>query len=213
VIYGWHFVQADRTLAHSGEPVEVGRTYRVEPPLKLCERGLHGSLRLIDALGYARSSVLTRCSFSGEIIHGDDKLVASERTVLWMGDIAPILHEGACVFAEQALRLIPNPAPRSVAAIAAKRAWLRGEITGEELAAARAAARDAAWDAAGDVSLDAAGDAARDAAWDAARAAAWAATRDAARAAARAAQNDWLECAVREFAGVDSALSGEEGKR
>jgi hypothetical protein len=35
------------------------------------------------------------------------------------------------------------------------------------------------------------------------RAAARDAARDAARAAARDAQNDWLECAVREFAGVD----------
>src|SRR5690606_19438819 len=88
---------------------------------------------------------------------------------------AAILHEFACWCAEQVLPLYEAQYPgdaRPRDAIAAKRAWLRGEITDEQLSAAR----DAAWDAA----RDAARAAARDAAWDAARAAA----RDAARAAA-----------------------------
>ena len=59
------------------------------------------------------------------------------------------LHEFACVCAERALRRVENPDPRSVAAIEAKRAWMKGEISDAELAAARAAAwaseRDAAW--------------------------------------------------------------------
>jgi hypothetical protein len=104
---------------------------------------------------------------------------------------APILHEFACRCAENALKLIDNPDPRSVAAIEAKRKWLRGEITDEELAAARDAARAAAWAAAWaaacDAACDAARDAARAAACDAARDAARAAARDAARAAAWAA--------------------------
>jgi len=57
---------------------------------------------------------------------------------------APTLHEFACRCAERALALIDNPDPRSVAAIATKRAWLRGEATNAELAAAEAAARAAA---------------------------------------------------------------------
>ena len=79
---------------------------------------------------------------------------------------APLLHEFACRCAEQALRLVEQPDPRSIAAINAKRAWLRGEIDDEKLAAAWAAAQAAA----------------RDAAWDSARAAAWAAARAAAQA-------------------------------
>lgn len=70
---------------------------------------------------------------------------------------APILHEFACRCAEYALSFVDNPDPRSIAAIDAKRKWLRGEITDMELRAAR----DAAWDAAGA------------AAWAAARVAAW----------------------------------------
>jgi hypothetical protein len=183
--------------------VTVGLSLTVAPPIVLCERGLHGSERLIDALGYASSSILTRCSYSGEIVRGDDKLAASERTVVWVGNIGQILHEAACHFAEVALRGVKNPDPRSIAAIAAKRAFMQGEITAEELSAARSAARSAAWSAA------ARSAAAWSAAWSAAESAAWSA-ESAARLAARSAesaawsaQNNWLECAVRHFAGVD----------
>lgn len=100
---------------------------------------------------------------------------------------APILHEFACRCAEYALSFVDNPDPRSIAAIEAKRKWLRGEITDVELRAAWATA----WDAAGDAAGDAARAAARAAAWAVARAvardAAWAVARDAANAAASAA--------------------------
>ena len=65
---------------------------------------------------------------------------------------AEALYEFACRVAEHALMKERKdgrePDPRSWAAIAAKRKWLRGEITEEELSAAWAAARDAARDAA-----------------------------------------------------------------
>ena len=78
---------------------------------------------------------------------------------------APILHEFACRCAEYALSFVESPDPRSIAAIEAKRKWLRGEITDAELYAARVAAQDAACAAA----WAAARVAACDAAWDAAR--------------------------------------------
>ena len=91
---------------------------------------------------------------------------------------APVLHEYACRCAEYALTFVREPDSRSIAAIEAKRKWLRGEISNDDLTAARAAA----WAAACDAACDAAW-----AAWDAA---AWAACNattaayDAARAAA-----------------------------
>lgn len=108
---------------------------------------------------------------------------------------APILHEFACRCAEYALSFMDNPDPRSIAAIEAKRKWLRGEITDMELrvardaarAAARDAARAAAWAVAWAAAWAAAWYAARDAAWAAASAAADAAAWDAADAAASAA--------------------------
>ena len=121
---------------------------------------------------------------------------------------APILHEFACRCAEYALSFVDNPDPRSIAAIEAKRKWLRGEIKDEELRAAWAAARAAAWDAARAAARAAAmaatWDAVRDSAWDsagaAARAAAMAATWDAAGAAAWAAARAATWDAVRDSA-------------
>lgn len=66
----------------------------------------------------------------------------------------PILHEFACRCAENALALVDNPDPHSVAAIAAKRAWLRGEINNKQLGAAWAAASDAASDAASGAQIE-----------------------------------------------------------
>ena len=101
---------------------------------------------------------------------------------------APILHEFACRCAERALSRIAKPDERSVAAIEAKRKWLRREIPEEAMDAARDAARDAAWPAAiMDSALVAALAAASSAEWAAARAAAWAA----AMAAARDTEREW----------------------
>lgn len=55
-----------------------------------------------------------------------------------------ILNEFACRCAERALSRVENPDPRSVAAIEAKRAWMKGEISDAELDAAWAAAWAAA---------------------------------------------------------------------
>jgi hypothetical protein len=92
----------------------------------------------------------------------------------------------ACDFAERVVHLCGDD-PRPQAAIDAKRARLRGEITGNELTAAGSAAWAAAWAAARDAAGAAAGAAAWAAARAAARAAAWAAAWAAARAAAWAA--------------------------
>ena len=102
------------------------------------------------------------------------------------------LHLLACKWAREALAVVGNPDPRSVAAIDCAERFARGKATTEELAAAWdsacAAARDAACDAACSAACDAAWAAARAAAWAAAWAAARDAVRDDARAAARAAQ-------------------------
>ena len=194
-VKAWHFLPQDGRLRYgSNELVEVGKVLRVRSPLQMCRRGLHASLRLIDALQYAPGPIVCRVECGGEIEKDTNKLVAETRKVLWMYDASAVLHEFACRCAEDALALIEKPDPRSVAAIAVKRLWLAGKATDEVLAAAGAAARDAAWDAAWGTAGDAAGDAAWDAAGAAARAAAGGAARDAAwdaaGAAARAAAGD-----------------------
>ena len=213
-LYGWHFVPNSRRLAYSDEPLKLGRTYRVKPPIVPCVWGLHGSTRLIDALGWAPGTILTRCEYGGKIVRKGDKFAAETRTVLWIGDVTNLLHEAACVFAEWALRRVKSPDPRSVAAIAAKRAWLRGDITTDELNAAEHAARMAAEDATTRCqrnaecnvlwSAAASAKSAAESAKSAARRAAWyAVLNTTASAAVWSDANDWLECSARELAGVD----------
>ena len=112
----------------------------------------------------------------------------------------PILHEFACRCAEYALSFVESPDPRSIAAIEAKRKWLRGEITDAELDAARGEARDAAHDAAMYAARIAARVAAQDVAWVIARViaqdAAWAAARNIVWSAANDAALD-IACAAR----------------
>ena len=116
---------------------------------------------------------------------------------------APILHEFACRCAEYALSFVESPDPRSIAAIEAKRKWLRGEITDAELDVAC----DVAWDAAHDAAMYAARIAARvaaqDAAWVIARVIAqdapWATARNVVWSAANDAASD-TACAARNTA-------------
>ena len=100
--------------------------------------------------------------------------------------------------ARQALALVADPDPRSVAACDVAERFALGAATDDELAAARAAAWDAAYAAWAAWDAYAAWDATWAAAWDAyaaayaatrtaARTAAWAATRTAARTATRTA--------------------------
>ena len=192
----WHFLRQNWETDSCSIRTKVGETYHIEPPIKICYRGLHGSRKVLDALGYSAGPILTLCEVWGEFDERSDKIVAEFRRPLWGKDISPELNEWACCNAEVALLLAEVEDPRSWNAIEAKRAWLRGEISDEELDAAR----DAAWDATRAAALDAARAAALDAAWDAARDAAWDAAWDAARDAARDAAWDAARAAARDAA-------------
>lgn len=202
----WHFLPQDRRLRYPPHTlVEPGQTLRVDPPIKLCERGLHASVRALDALKYAPGPVVCRVRLGGQIKIDDDKAVATERTCLWMADATQVLHEFACWCAEEALlrerAAGREPDPRSWAAIETKRRWLHGEATEAELAAASEAAWAAAWaavNAAARVAAEAAALAADRAAVNAAalvadRAIVWFAAWDAARAAQNAKLEEMLE--------------------
>ena len=132
--------------------VRVGESLSVKPPIVLCAYGLHASRRVLDALTYAPGPMLAVVELSGSIIEGNDKLVATTRTVLWMQDVSTVLHHAACDFAERALHREEQAGrtvdPRSWAAIETTRRWLAGTATDDEREIARSAARDAAWAAA-----------------------------------------------------------------
>ena len=137
-ILAWHFVQNDRKLRFSKSQrlVRTGQVLHVNPEkLELCSFGLHASRRAMDALKYAPGPIICRVELSGKIIEDKDKLCAERRKVLWMADATETLHEFVCQAAEAALAQIPKEEidPRSLAAIAAKRKWLKREINNDEL--------------------------------------------------------------------------------
>jgi hypothetical protein len=189
-VKAWHFVKDDGTN-RDGIKERVGKWYKVDGEIVCCERGLHGSVRLLDALQYAPGAMLRRTEHRGTIIEQDDKLCSSERRALWQIDVTKALHLFACRVAEDALKATKVTDERAWNAIKVKRAWLKGKATDEELASARVAA----WSADRSAACSAARSAASSAAWSAdsyaarsaARSAAWSAARSAARYAACAA--------------------------
>ena len=159
----------------------------------------------MDALAYAPGPIACRVECWGEVIEQDDKLVSRHRKVLWWVDATHVLHEFACRCAEDALALTTNPDPRSVAAITAKRRWLRGQISEEELAASAAAAY-AAWAAYAEDAARATVARAASAAWAAGDASAEDAARaTVARAAAAASAGDAARAARAAWAAGDAA--------
>lgn len=164
----WHF--AGSTLRDGSPLPRKGETRTLpegEAPV-LRERGWHGSVRAIDALGYAPGPMVARVRLHGVVLTSDDKVCATART-----------NETDYFDATDALRAFARRQALSVAHL-----WSMPDAVRRYLETGDDALRAAAWAAAWVAACHAAGAAARAAARDAARDAAWAAASDAARDAA-----------------------------
>jgi len=179
-----------------GRRVTVGCTLTVNPPLKLCERGLHYSEHPMDALTYATCSDLWLIEDVGDRISGGDKCCTTARRHLAKIDAECLLREFARWCALGVLSLWDAPA--------VVREYLESG-DGSKRAAALSAASAAVSAAASDAAWAAVSAAASDAAWaaasDAARDAAWAAASDAARDAQRAKLQEMVDAAFSEARG------------
>ena len=143
----WYFSENPPRLRYGdGRKIKAGITHKVKCEPVLCEAGLHGSVRPIDALEYAPGPYIWRVELGGQIVRGDDKAVATKRTYLWGYDATETLGKFARLCALDVIHLWN--APDIV---------VRYLKTGDEslwaaawtaARAARAAARDAAWTAA-----------------------------------------------------------------
>lgn len=152
----WHFTESDGrggAVLRDGRPVVVGETLMHdearEGKIVPCERGLHASVRAIDALNYAPGHMVSLCVMSGSVINHNDKIVSTERTPLFLSD------------AEDCLRKFARLQALSVAS-----AWEMPSVVREYLETGDSALRSAAECTA------------RNAAWSAARNAAWSASNE-----------------------------------
>jgi len=134
-ILAWHFV-GDKLRDGSEIPAD-GEWLKVKTPLSLCNHGLHASINPFYALQYAPGATLCRVALRGDIVHGDDKLCASERMIICRMDATELLRYFARMQALSVVHLWDAPD-----------VVLDYLMTGDD--GIRAAARAAAWDAARD---------------------------------------------------------------
>lgn len=92
----YYFSAADKRLRYGDNRlIKTGITHKVNGDLKLCHHGLHASRRIIDAVGYALSAHLWKVELGGEIVEGEDKVCATERTYLAGCDLTKVLRQFA----------------------------------------------------------------------------------------------------------------------
>jgi hypothetical protein len=95
-LLAWHFLRADGQLRYGDSRIPKDREkLTIKGPLLLCINGLHASVNPLDALSYAPGFLLCRVRLSGQILEGNDKACATERTVLWRADATATVVEFA----------------------------------------------------------------------------------------------------------------------
>ena len=149
----WHFLPADRRLRFTGESVRVGQTIEVCGPIVPEKWGLHAAKRLLDAVFWAPSLLLTRVELSGTVVEGTREIAASRRTVLWMGDVTVPFWMWAIERAQSAVCAEANAGravdPVFLRALQARKNHLAGRISLGELLQHRGPSRSLARRAAG----------------------------------------------------------------
>ena len=147
----WHFLYEGHKLRDGRTAPADGVMLKYDGTPIMCRQGLHGSLKPHQALQHAPGPILCLVECGGTIIHTDDKLVCTERTIITRFDATEMLQYYARM---QALR--------------ATKYWDAPDVVLDYLMTGDESIRAAAWAAARDAAWAAARAAARAAAWDAA---------------------------------------------
>ncbi|MCP3966600.1 MAG: hypothetical protein GY718_09660 [Lentisphaerae bacterium] len=186
-IYLWKSLRKGTVSAHNDFKWKVGKWYKVETPISICNNGFHASENIIHAMRYVECEVLAQVEVRGEFEKGIDKQCWSEMRIIkkWNWTIENSIElsiYSASLVLDNYEKVYPND-KRPREAIDAAKEYLKYK-TSAAWSAARSAAKAAqssAWSAWSTES------AARSAwsAWSAARTT-WSAARSA-RAAAQSA--------------------------
>lgn len=88
----WWFAKEPKLPHGDNRKVIIGETLTVEPPLVLCEHGLHWSLEPFDALNYATGNLLYKVKPIGDFILDHEKGCSVGRMALETHDIKELLY-------------------------------------------------------------------------------------------------------------------------
>ena len=144
----WYFSTKSKRLQYDdNRSIEAGLTHKVTRKPVLCNAGLHGSKRIIDALSYAPGPIVWRVELGGEMAIGDDKISATERHYLWGYDATDVLRRFARKCALDVIHLWDAP-DVVIQYLKTRDENLRDAARDVARAAARAAVSAATWDAA-----------------------------------------------------------------
>jgi hypothetical protein len=185
IITGYKFIEENMKSRNGNKTWEVGKWYKHEGKIKLCESGFHACLKPLEALkDYCYGEKFFIIEARGKIIKKkDDKFVASEMRLVKEINKEYVFRRFTLFCAKSCLENYNKEYPndnRISECIRISELYLDGKSTLEELSAAWSAAWSAAESAAWSAAESAARSAARSAAWSAARSAAWSAARSAA---------------------------------
>ena len=87
------FSRDDHKLGYDDDgKVRVGTTHTIKGTPILCRRGLHASVRLIDALRYTPVTTLYLVGISGRVLKDTDKIVGTKRKYLKRFDAEKLLR-------------------------------------------------------------------------------------------------------------------------
>ena len=214
------FLEEGLKSAHKSHTWEIGKEYKVEGKLEICNNGYHCSKEIYQAFSYIQGTYLAEVSVSGDSVINDDKECWEKMKILkvwkWQKKDSVAVSIGAAemclknfekVFPndkrpreaiEAARKWLENPTKKNESALsaesAARSAWSAAEAAGSARSAESAAS---AWSA---LSAESAAEAAASAAEaaaasveSAASAEAWSAVRSAAWSAAEAVESVWSE--------------------
>jgi len=107
----WYFSTEEKKLRYDdNRDIKIGGTHEIQGEPILCKHGLHGSVNILDALGYAPGPIVYRVELSGKMDIGIDKISAQKRTYLEGGvDISDVLREFTRWCALQVINLWDAP--------------------------------------------------------------------------------------------------------
>lgn len=92
----WYFGTANKKLRYNdNREIIIGKMHTVKGDPVICQHGLHGSERLIDALSYAPGPMLYRVDITRRIAQQKDKIAGQRRLYLAGFDATLLLQEFA----------------------------------------------------------------------------------------------------------------------